>query len=529
MNALAINSPGLVCFFILGAASVPVFFFTLQPIFDFFIRKRGRGYTLREKNWVWAACAALFLFAGLLIGLFPVQYPGFLALVYCIQGAGLAGFACFQFLALYFSNHKEKWNRPLVISLAAAGLVAVFLPVILNVPSYWFLGGFFVLLPVFMIIMNLVEKKSIFWNYVSGAAEMLVIASSLFIPFVELQLFLFSAAILFFLIRGERLFTHLPPVYRAGPREAEEVPFLEMVEIVGPEPAEAPDKAVKPVPHRPNPFIPKEFLDILKKETVMDLKLGDHVIQEMTIFFSDIRQFTELFENLTPEESFKFINSYLTRIVPVIEEHGGFVDKYIGDAILALFPQENGADMAVRSAIEIQKRILEYNVHRAKCGYKELQIGIGLHTGTLMLGVIGVYNRMQNTVISDSVNLASRVEGLTKAFNVSMAISGQTFKKLEHPESYMFRYLGNVKVKGKGKPTAVYEVLDGIDQEVMEKKKQTNRFFEEGMLYFNQKNYGEALINFDRVLEILPDDGASRAYKENCEVRLKEAGLVANE
>jgi class 3 adenylate cyclase len=179
--------------------------------------------------------------------------------------------------------------------------------------------------------------------------------------------------------------------------------------------------------------------------------------------------------------------------------------------------------MAVRAAIEIQRRILEYNTHRAKCGYRPLEIGVGLHTGSLMLGVVGVHNRMQNTVISDSVNLASRVEGLTKAFNVSIAISGQTFQKLEHPESYMFRYLGNVKVKGKGEPTRVYEILDGIDVDITERKMKANRYFEEGMFSYSKKNYIEALSNFNRVLEILPDDGASIAYMQNCMLKLKTA------
>jgi two-component system sensor histidine kinase ChiS len=127
---------------------------------------------------------------------------------------------------------------------------------------------------------------------------------------------------------------------------------------------------------------------------------------------------------------------------------------------------------------------------------------------------------MQNTVISDSVNLASRVEGLTKAFNVSMAISGQTFQKLEHPESYMFRYLGNVKVKGKGEPTRVYEILDGINPEITERKMKANRFFEEGMFSYSKKNYIEALNNFNKVLDILPDDGASIAYMQNCMTKI---------
>jgi two-component system sensor histidine kinase ChiS len=190
---------------------------------------------------------------------------------------------------------------------------------------------------------------------------------------------------------------------------------------------------------------------------------------------------------------------------------------------MALFPQPNGADMAVQASIAVQKQVHDYNLHRAKLGYRPIEIGVGIHTGTLILGVIGVHNRMQNTVISDAVNLASRIEELTKAFGVSVAISGQTFQKLEHPEDYMFRYLGNVKVKGKGEPTRVYEILNGIDENLIAKKKQTNRLFEQGLFSLVQKNYTEARGNFTKVLEILPDDLASIIYLEHCRDRLKLA------
>jgi two-component system sensor histidine kinase ChiS len=133
---------------------------------------------------------------------------------------------------------------------------------------------------------------------------------------------------------------------------------------------------------------------------------------------------------------------------------------------------------------------------------------------------VGVHNRMQNTVISDSVNLASRVEGLTKAFGVSIAISGQSFQKLEHPESFMFRYLGNVKVKGKGDPTRVYEILNGINRQIMEKKMETNMFFEQGLFSFVQKKYDDALNNFNKVLEILPEDQAANVYRDHCMTKL---------
>uniref|UniRef100_A0A7C3E766 Adenylate/guanylate cyclase domain-containing protein n=1 Tax=Gracilinema caldarium TaxID=215591 RepID=A0A7C3E766_9SPIR len=268
-------------------------------------------------------------------------------------------------------------------------------------------------------------------------------------------------------------------------------------------------------------FIPKEFLQILEKPSVMDLQLGDHVKQEMTIFFSDIRQFTNLSENLTPEESFKFINSYLARIVPAITKHGGFVDKYMGDAIMALFPNEEGPDEAVRSAIDMQRIILEYNTHRAKCNYRPLSMGIGLHTGTLMLGVVGVEDRMQNTVVSDAVNLASRLESITKVFNISIAISDETFKSLKDPGAYMYRFIGKVRVKGKEEPISVFEIFDGLDPQLLERKMKANNFFEQGMLSYYRKDFTDAMYQFRKVLEIMPEDGAAIFYLDNCMMKVR--------
>ncbi len=268
-------------------------------------------------------------------------------------------------------------------------------------------------------------------------------------------------------------------------------------------------------------FIPKEFLAILNKPNFTDLRLGDHVKSDMTIFFSDIRQFTNLSEGLTPEESFKFINSYLARMVPVINSCGGFVDKYMGDAVMALFPAKGGADAAVRAAIEMQQKIIEYNSHRANSGYRPLSMGIGLHTGTLMLGVVGVEDRMQNTVISDAVNLASRLESITKVFRISLAISEETFKNLEDPGAYLYRFIGKVRVKGKYEPVSVFEIFDGINPEMLSRKMKANIFFEQGMLSYYQKDFSGAMYNFRKVLEIMPEDGASAFYLDNCMAKVR--------
>lgn len=263
-------------------------------------------------------------------------------------------------------------------------------------------------------------------------------------------------------------------------------------------------------------FIPNEFLAQLHKEEVEDLKLGDHIKKEMTIFFSDIRAFTELSESLTPEESFAFINSYLSRVVPLVTDHHGFVDKYMGDAIMALFAETGGADDAVESAIDMQTKMVEYNFHRSKMDYRPISMGIGIHTGTLMLGVVGVSDRMEGTVVSDSVNLASRLQSIAKAFNIPLVISERTFMALSDPGKYKYRFIGKVRVKGKDAPVSAFEIFDGLPAEEFERKMKANTFFEQGILAYYQKDFAEGVFYFKRALESVPNDGASRFYLETC-------------
>jgi len=263
-------------------------------------------------------------------------------------------------------------------------------------------------------------------------------------------------------------------------------------------------------------FIPAEFIEYLQKSDINDLRLGDHVEKEMTIFFSDIRHFTQLAEGLTTEEIFAFINSYLARMVPIIKESGGFVDKYVGDAIMALFPDRGGADQAVRTALEMQTRILEYNRHRASVGYRPIEMGIGIHTGTLMLGVVGVQDRMENTVISDAVNLSSRLQAIAKAFNIGVVISEASFKSLEDVGLFKYRFIGKVRVKGRAAPVSCFEIFSDTQDAAFELKMKANTFFEQGMLGYYQKEFVDASYYFKRALEILPHDGAARFYLEAC-------------
>lgn len=257
-------------------------------------------------------------------------------------------------------------------------------------------------------------------------------------------------------------------------------------------------------------FVPREFLKVLQKESIVDVELGDQIQHEMTIMFSDVRSFTSLSEGMTPKENFDFINSLLNQVCPVIRDHHGFVDKYLGDGVMALFPRS--ADDAVQAAIAMRQKLAHFNIERVAQGKEMVEIGIGLHSGLLMLGTIGESQRMEGTVISDAVNLASRVEGLTKRYGASLVISEQTMMRLSDPTAYSFRFVDKVQVKGKKITVSVFEVFDGGAEEMMELKMATKDAFEQGLFLYHDKQFPEASVHFNQVLKRNPKDEAARLY-----------------
>ncbi len=259
-------------------------------------------------------------------------------------------------------------------------------------------------------------------------------------------------------------------------------------------------------------FVPHEFLNNLAKESIIDVQLGDQVQKDMTVLFSDIRSFTTLSEAMSPEENFNFINSFLRAIGPIIRTHHGFIDKYIGDAIMALFPRD--AEHAIMAAVEMQKGLIDWNASRRERGFLPVEIGIGLHIGTLMLGTVGEEKRMEGTVISDAVNLASRLEGLTKLFGAGIILSERTLEGLgEKKVKYLYRNLGRVSVKGKRDPVTIYEIIDGSDNAVAERKLKTKKLFEQGLDLYYARDFAAAQGKFQNVLKLNPDDAAARLYE----------------
>ncbi len=261
-------------------------------------------------------------------------------------------------------------------------------------------------------------------------------------------------------------------------------------------------------------FVPNQFLEFLGKENFVDIQLGDQVQKEMSVLFSDIRGFTELSEGLTPKENFDFINHYLGYMEPVIRKNNGFIDKYMGDSIMALF--SDSVDDAINAAIEMRQALDQFNRDRAEIGQPSVDSGIGIHTGNLMLGVVGGEGRIDGTVISDSVNLASRLEGLTKIYKTSIIISEDSLIKLKNPGNYNFRFLDVARVKGKKEAVYIFEVLDGEPEEIKELKTQTKALFGKGIETYKNRNFTEAIEIFTEVVKINPMDAAAAFYINRC-------------
>ncbi|MBK8395489.1 MAG: adenylate/guanylate cyclase domain-containing protein [Leptospiraceae bacterium] len=262
-------------------------------------------------------------------------------------------------------------------------------------------------------------------------------------------------------------------------------------------------------------FVPADFITFLHRDDITQVLLGDQTKTEMSVMFCDIRSFTELSETMTPEETFKFLNAYLKRVGPIIRNNNGFIDKFMGDGIMALFPLD--PEDAVLAAIQMQNAVREYNILRVHSNYRPIEIGIGIHVGSLMLGTIGEANRMDATVISDAVNLASRLEGLTKVYGAPILISDVTFQRLKNQENYQYRMLGRVQVKGKKESVGIMEIIHDTSPDNAEFKSKSRPIFERGIFYYLQKDFEAAANLFKAVVDANPTDKAAIIFQSRCE------------
>lgn len=268
-------------------------------------------------------------------------------------------------------------------------------------------------------------------------------------------------------------------------------------------------------------YMTKEVADqlISNEETA----LGGQM-KELTILFSDIRSFTTISEKLGPQATVAMLNEYFTMMVDIVFHHGGILDKFIGDAMLAVFgaPFATGEDpdKAVTTAIEMYRALRPFNQQRAEKGLDKVQIGVGINTDEVLVGNIGSLKRMDYTVIGDGVNLASRLEGANKYYETSILISENTFKKLKY--RYRSREVDRIRVKGKELPVRIFEILDHFDITSFPQLDDVIARYNEGLDLYQKQRWVEAERQFLSAVEINPCDRLSKVYAERCRHFLQE-------
>lgn len=237
-----------------------------------------------------------------------------------------------------------------------------------------------------------------------------------------------------------------------------------------------------------------------------------------TVLFSDIRDFTTISESLGAEETVKLLNEYFTLMVDCIQNEGGMLDKFIGDAIMAVFgnpfPHDDDPDRALRSAIGMMNALTELNQKRIERGLPIIDHSLGLNTDKIVAGNIGSNKRMDFTVIGDGVNLASRIESLCKHYGARILISEFTYERLK--STYRVRPMDKVIVKGKNKAVSIYEVLDFYDKSVFPHQIDVINHFNNGIELYNSAHWDKAISSFEAALKLHPKDKPSKVYIDRC-------------
>jgi|GEM_PF-1017627 len=293
-------------------------------------------------------------------------------------------------------------------------------------------------------------------------------------------------------------------------------------------------------------FVPSEFLGILNKNSIIDIKLGEQVEKNIAVLFTDIHSFSDMAESLSAAEIFNFINSYLGRFGPVVRRNRGFVDKYVGDAILAIFP-EGSAD-ALAAAHDMRQELNRYNSFRQKSGYQPIEFGIGIHSGPVIMGTVGETEHMETTVISDIVSVASRLEALTGMLNSPvLTVRGSVPDDCAVPR----RFIGEVPVRVGHKTVQVMEIfmdlpqnqsgghsaapqsgqvaVDETDQRIIQKAKlDTLPVFQRGLEKFQNKDFAAAEELFTAVLAENPVDRIADLYAQRCRLLAGTKSLPEN-
>jgi class 3 adenylate cyclase len=259
-------------------------------------------------------------------------------------------------------------------------------------------------------------------------------------------------------------------------------------------------------------FVPKHFANILQKESILDVKEGDATEKDLAILFNDIKNFSTLAEMMSVKETFEFLNTYFEIMNPIILKYRGFIDKFIGDEIMALF--DCNSDFPLDAAIEMRLRLKEFNEKIKHLNLPTVDMGVGLNYGKVILGTVGSKERLDTTVIGDTVNTAERIQQLTRIFKTPILLTENIKNNLQQTEKYYLRRLQKVRVKGKLEPVQIYECFNVDPDEQIEKKLQTLDKYEEAIHLMHNKNFTDAILLFQEIYSSNPNDFVVKIYLE---------------
>jgi predicted ATPase/class 3 adenylate cyclase len=267
-------------------------------------------------------------------------------------------------------------------------------------------------------------------------------------------------------------------------------------------------------------FVPSEFLESLHHHDIARVGPGEHVAKKMSIMFADLRNFTPLAERLDPRTIMELLNRYFVSMESPISETGGFIDSFDGDRIKALF--DVPADAPVRAGIGMWRALEEFNQLSAIVSQPQLQMGIGVNTGQVVLGVVGGRNRMQCSFIGDTANLASRIEQLTKFYRTRLLISEHTLQNLNEPDAFAIRMVDCVAVRGKRFGVKLYEVIDAETPERRAIKLATRAPLQSAMKSYFAWEFKAARRAFESLCSQSPEDPVPALFAERCERYLRK-------
>jgi len=262
-------------------------------------------------------------------------------------------------------------------------------------------------------------------------------------------------------------------------------------------------------------FVPAAALALLGKADCEEVAAGDSVEAVVTVMFVDLRRFTTLAEAMELDGIVRVLNQWFGCLEPLIAAQGGFVDKYIGDAVMAVFP--GGPDAALHCAGQLLTAMADLNRQRVAAGQAPLRAGIGINTGIAALAAIGSPERLELTVVGDAVNIASRIEATTKAYGADVLLSEHSYNRLTRPDDFRLRFIDRILVRGKQIPLSVYEYFGGDSEPLGKQKAAAQADFDRAVAYYHYGKITDAQAAFERCAAACPGDAVVGEYLRRCQ------------